>query len=77
MGRTVPAGSEAGLWDPREDADEPSSMERRCQIPGCRTLFTAPTLDELRCPACRRRRRQAPPAGQSLHGCSAAFCAGV
>jgi hypothetical protein len=57
--------------------EEPISMERRCQIPGCRTLFTAPSLDELRCPDCRRRGRKPPSIGQSLYGCAAALCAGV
>jgi hypothetical protein len=57
--------------------EEPISMERRCQVPGCRTLFIAPSLDELRCPACRRGGRKAPAAGQSLYGCAAALCAGV
>jgi hypothetical protein len=57
--------------------ETPISMERRCQIPGCRTLFTAPSFDELRCPDCRRRGRKPPSAGQSLYGCAAALCAGV
>jgi hypothetical protein len=59
------------------DAEEPISMERRCQVPGCRTVFTAPTLDELRCPTCRDAGRRAGPGGQSLYGCAAARCAGV
>ncbi len=56
---------------------EPISMQRRCQVTGCRTLFLAPRLDELRCPACRMAGRRAPQAGQSLYGCAAARCAGV
>jgi hypothetical protein len=58
-------------------AGEPVSMERRCQVAGCSTVFIAPTLDELRCPSCRSARRRAAPGGQSLYGCTAARCAGV
>jgi hypothetical protein len=56
---------------------EPISMERRCQVAGCRVVFIAPKLDELRCPACRRAGRRPSAAGQSLYGCAAARCAGV
>lgn len=58
-------------------ADEPISMERRCQVAGCRVIFTAPTIDELRCPSCRQGRRRPAPAVQSLYGCAAARCIGV
>ena len=60
----------AGIFSPGGDRaapdPEPISMQRRCQVAFCRTIFLAPTLDELRCPACRRAGRRAPPAGQSL-----------
>jgi hypothetical protein len=59
------------------DEAEPISMERRCQVAGCRAIFIAPAIEELRCPSCRRRRRQAAPAQQSLYGCAAARCIGV
>jgi hypothetical protein len=57
--------------------EEPISLERRCQVPGCRSIYTAPSLDELCCGACRRKRRKASPPGQSLYSCTAALCAGV
>jgi hypothetical protein len=70
-----PSGSDdAGQ---RSDSDEPISLERRCQVAGCSTVFVAPALDELRCPSCRRAKRRVAPGGQSLYGCTAARCAGV
>jgi len=75
--RSQPARPKGGIPDTCVDAQAPISMERRCQIPGCRTVFVAPALEELRCPACRRAGRRPPPAAQSLHGCTAARCAGV
>gem|GEM_PF-5375146 len=74
IGPILSTGPEGGFCPLAEEA---ISLERRCQVAGCRTVFIAPSVDELRCPACRSTRRRPSPSGRSLHGCSAARCAGI